>query len=151
MSHLIYALMQISSPVCYLTWIFQSGKNCHAVEFPGFKCDSYFQKQQQDNARMKQQLVDVQAALDARQVTLQKLVDKGYRDLSNRPCLRARREEWKKWLVEEKSGKAVCIKCLAEFQADLRSGIGRSDFGKRPGPRAEPHPPSSHRQHHGGE
>ena len=40
MSHLIYALMQISSPGYYLTWIFPSGKNCHAVEFPGFKCDS---------------------------------------------------------------------------------------------------------------
>ena len=40
MNHLIYALMQISSPGYYLTWIFPSGKNCHAVEFPGFKCES---------------------------------------------------------------------------------------------------------------
>ena len=40
MSHLIYALMQISSPGYYLTWIFPSGKNCHAVVIPGFKCDS---------------------------------------------------------------------------------------------------------------
>ena len=40
MNHLIFGLMQISSPGYYLTWIFPSGKNCHAVEFPGFKCDS---------------------------------------------------------------------------------------------------------------
>ena len=42
MNHLIYALMQISSPGYYLTWIFPSGKNCHAVEFPGFKCESAY-------------------------------------------------------------------------------------------------------------
>ena len=40
MNHLIFGLMQISSPGYYLTWIFPSGKNFHAVEFPGFKCDS---------------------------------------------------------------------------------------------------------------
>ena len=40
MNHLIFGLMQISSPGYYLTWIFPSGKNCHAVEIPGFKCDS---------------------------------------------------------------------------------------------------------------
>ena len=40
MNHLIYVLMQISSPGYYLTWIFPSGKNCHAVVIPGFKCDS---------------------------------------------------------------------------------------------------------------
>ena len=40
MNHLIFGLMQISSPGYYLTWIFPSGKNCHAVVIPGFKCDS---------------------------------------------------------------------------------------------------------------
>ena len=38
MNHLIFGLMQISSPGYYLTWIFPSGKNCHAVVIPGFKC-----------------------------------------------------------------------------------------------------------------
>ena len=41
MNHLIFGLMQISSPGYYLTWIFPSGKNCHAVVIPGFKCESY--------------------------------------------------------------------------------------------------------------
>ena len=41
MNHLIFGLMQISSPGYYLTWIFPSGKNCHAVVIPGFKCDSF--------------------------------------------------------------------------------------------------------------
>ena len=40
MNHLIFGLMQISSPGYHLTWIFPSGKNCHAVVIPGFKCDS---------------------------------------------------------------------------------------------------------------